>query len=118
MKLALGLIALANAGTWKRSSDEPAWEESTDLKCYNANFMRYAQLSGDVGGYLNLVRFANGEEFDDPIFEDVVVNGTHVCVMSMEDEEFNLANGIGPCDCSDPENFDFEDEGRFFDTEG
>ena len=46
------------------------------------------------------------------------MNGTHVCVMSMEDEEFNLANGIGPCDCSDPENFDFEDEGRFFDTEG
>ena len=32
----------------------------------------------------------------------------------MEGEEFNLANGIA-CDCSDPENFDFEDNGRFFD---
>ena len=44
--------------------------------------------------------------------EDVNVNGTDVCVISMEGEEFNLANGIA-CDCSDPENFDFEDNGRF-----
>ena len=54
------------------------------------------------------------------VFEDVVVNGTDVCVIydEKEDEEFeeiDLANGIA-CDCSNSENFDFEDEGRFFDT--
>merc|ERR1712168_327087 len=49
------------------------------------------------------------------VFEDVVVNGTDVCVIydEKEDEEFeeiDLANGIA-CDCSNSENFDFEDEG-------
>jgi len=108
MKLGLGLIALAQAGTWKRSSDETPWEDLGELNCYSWIYERFAQQN-----YLPRI---HGDDHDFTI-EDVNVNGTDVCVISMEGEEFNLANGIA-CDCSDPENFDFEDDGRFFDSLG
>ena len=86
----------------KRSTDETPWEDLGELNCYSWIYEKYAQNSD-----LPLIH-------DFGTIEDVNVNGTDVCVISMEGEEFNLANGIA-CDCSDPENFDFEDNGRFFD---
>ena len=90
----------------KRSTDETPWEEASDLDCFLWNYERFAQIVHDPR--------IHDHELG---IEGVNVNGTDVCVISMEGEEFNLANGIA-CDCSDPENFDFEDNGRFFDTFG
>jgi hypothetical protein len=99
MKLVLGLIALAQAGTWKRSTDETPWQEASDSVCYVWNYERYVrEINDDLPNFF----------YDDLVIEDVNVNGTDVCVISMEGEEFDLANGYA-CDCSDPENFDFED---------
>ena len=84
----------------KRSTDETPWEDLGELNCYTWIYEKYAQNS-DLPGIHGF-----------GVIEDVNVNGTDVCVISMEGEEFNLANGIA-CDCSDPENFDFEDNGRF-----
>ena len=92
----------------KRSTDETPWEEGSDLDCYIWNYERYArEVNDDFPIVYNQV---SG-------IADVNVNGTDVCVISMEGEEFDLANGFA-CDCSDPENFDFEDNGRFFDSLG
>ena len=68
------------------------------------NYVRYAQQEG--APTLHDLEW---------VFEDVVENGTDVCVIYEEDEEFDLAKGIA-CDCSEAENFDFEDEGKFFDS--
>ena len=82
------------------------------MDCYILNYERYArEVNDDFPIVYNQV---SG-------IADVNVNGTDVCVIShviiKKGEEFDLANGFA-CDCSDPENFDFEDNGRFFDSLG
>ena len=91
----------------KRSSDETPWEDLGELNCYSWIYEEYARIVGAPQFH----------DDDGIVIEGVNVNGTDVCVISMEGEEFNLANGIA-CDCSDPENFDFENNGTFFDSLG
>ena len=101
----------------KRSTDETPWEEGSDLDCYIWNYERYAQTLGTP------------EFFSGMYIVDVNdVNGTVVCQISFDGERWatmdeyvkeRLSVSHGPtkyiaCDCSDPENFDFEDNGRFF----
>ena len=86
------------------------------------NYERYAQTVGAPeffsGTYIVDVNNVNG----------TAVNGTDVCQISFDGERWatmyesvkeRLGVSHGPtkyiaCDCSDPENFDFEDNGRFF----
>ena len=87
------------------------------------NYERYAQTVGAPeffsATYIVDVNDVNG----------TAVNGTDVCQISFDGERWatmdeyakqRLGVSDGPtryiaCDCSDPENFDFEDNGRFFD---
>jgi len=94
MKLVLGLIALAQAGTWKRSSDDEPVVVSPAVHCAIYNYDMYAAETDGVNRILP----------DDMIFEARMDNDTCILTMYPNTNDEHEAPLID-CDCSNPTDF-------------